>query len=76
MTTIPALPHRMTPVDVLAREIHEAVAMLGPDPVCLDALERICNSRPVLVRQSVDHLLDIGLVTAAPSGCLVLASAA
>jgi hypothetical protein len=69
----PTYPRRLTPTDVLAREALDAVAVLGPEPVCLDAIERIVRSRPVLVRAAMDLLLDLGRVDVSPGGCFILA---
>lgn len=70
---IPAAPHRFTPTDALAIDVLDALAILGP-VVGFEDLARVCRSRPVLVRQALDLLADLGRVTCTPNGGYSLAA--
>lgn len=71
-TTQPAAaPHRMSPVDVLARELYDHLLVLGVAR-CFEDLCDLAQSRPVLVREALTRLVDIGLVVPANDGCFDL----
>lgn len=63
--------HPMGVVDVLAREMYDHLLVLGVAR-CFEDLCELAQSRPVLVREAMTRLVDIGLVVPASDGCFDL----